>query len=77
MEMLAPYAWRRQTIGESGAIVYRLKLPGEPVLFVKSEAETAFAQGPDEAERSPGLGGMDCPARRYETHGNMPAATGC
>lgn len=76
-QLVAPPAWRQhidgrtvlfQSIGESGAEVYRI---GD-ALFLKSEPECAFAELPGEIERLRWLGdtGIPCPevvdATRYD-----------
>lgn len=48
---LKAYSWQRQTIGRSGAVVFRLEAEGYPALFVKSEAADDFAELPGEGLR--------------------------
>ncbi|MGH7004950.1 MAG: APH(3') family aminoglycoside O-phosphotransferase, partial [Alphaproteobacteria bacterium] len=56
---LAGYAWHRQTIGVSGALVHRLQAVGRRTLFVKSERAEPFAELPDEALRLQWLNAQD------------------
>jgi aminoglycoside 3'-phosphotransferase II len=61
---LSAYCATRQTIGESGAAVYRLHAAGAPTLFLKSEPAGPFCELPGEADRMRWLGaqGIPCPA---------------
>jgi aminoglycoside 3'-phosphotransferase-2 len=62
-ERLAGYAWTLQTLGCSGAAVWRLDAPGAASLFVKSEPTSAFAGLRDEIARLAWLAsaGVACP----------------
>ncbi|EJN01620.1 APH(3') family aminoglycoside O-phosphotransferase [Phyllobacterium sp. YR531] len=55
---LAHYGWTAQTIGESGALVFRLEASGLPTLFVKSEIAGEFGELPDEISRLRWLAGQ-------------------
>lgn len=71
-EALAGYDWQRQTIGASGAGVFRLEASGKPTLFLKAEETGQFAELPDEVARLRWLGsqGIPCPAvLAFEAHG--------
>lgn len=71
-DALAGYDWDRQTIGASDAGVFRLEAAGQPVLFLKTEEVSPFAELPDEVTRLRWLGsqGIPCPEiLRFETHG--------
>ncbi|PWK63887.1 APH(3')-II family aminoglycoside O-phosphotransferase [Aminobacter sp. AP02] len=69
---LAGYDWQRQTIGASGAGVFRLEAACKPALFLKCEESGPFAELPDEVARLRWLGaqGIPCPeVIVFETHG--------
>jgi aminoglycoside 3'-phosphotransferase II len=84
-ERLSGYVWRRQTIGESQAAVFRLDAPESPALFVKAEAEGAFSELPGEAARLGWLRGQALPCPEilsFEFHGGrnwllMTEVPGC
>jgi aminoglycoside 3'-phosphotransferase-2 len=63
-DALAGYRWNRLTTGASGAEVFRLDAPGRPGLFVKTEREDSFAEGPGEAARLRWLAGRSIAAPR-------------
>lgn len=50
-ERLAAYRARRDTIGESGSVIYRLDSPGRPSLFLKQGAGTVADDIADEYAR--------------------------
>jgi aminoglycoside 3'-phosphotransferase-2 len=60
---LAGYAWRRETIGRSGAAVIRLEASDRPTLFLKTEPVGPFCELPDEIVRLRWLSGsgISCP----------------
>lgn len=73
-DALAGYDWQRQTIGASGAGVFRLEVPGKPALFLKSEESSPFAELPDEVSRLRWLGGQGIPCPEvlaFEIHAGM------
>lgn len=63
-EILAGYVWTAQTLGQSDAAVFRLDRQGEPALFAKGEAVSAFADLPAEAARLRWLAAQDFPCPR-------------
>jgi aminoglycoside 3'-phosphotransferase-2 len=62
--LLAHYAWERDAVGESAASVFKLVGDGRPSLYLKREAESAFAELPGEAARLRWLAtrGIPCPS---------------
>ncbi len=67
---LAGYACERQTVGCSGAAVFRLEASGRPTLFVKTEKAGPFGEVPDEIARLRWLAanGISCPRVLSEEH---------
>lgn len=61
---LAGYGWSAQSIGASGAGVFRLEAPGKTDLFVKTERLTPLCELPDEGPRLAWLGERDIPCPR-------------
>lgn len=73
-EALAGYDWQRQTIGASGASVFRLEASGKSTLFLKTEETGDFAELPDEVARLRWLGGQGVPCPEvivFETHAGL------
>ncbi|MFZ5780516.1 MAG: APH(3')-II family aminoglycoside O-phosphotransferase [Pseudomonadota bacterium] len=64
---LKAYSWQRQTIGRSGALVFRLESEGRPALFVKSEAVDDLAELPGEGLRLRWLAQHAVPAPRLQS----------
>lgn len=54
-DRLPRYRWHRQTIGLSGADLYRLEAKGEPTLFLKVDEASPFSEVAAEALRLPWL----------------------
>ncbi|WP_448952512.1 APH(3') family aminoglycoside O-phosphotransferase [Labrys neptuniae] len=67
-ENLGLYRWESQSIGASGAGVFRLQAHGKPDLFVKTEASEPLSELPDEGPRLAWLGAraVPCPQRLAE-----------
>lgn len=69
---LTGYGWKAQSIGASGAGVFRLEAPGMPDLFVKTEELSPLGELPDEGPRLEWLSarGILCPKPLAQTrHG--------
>lgn len=66
--VLQDYDWRVQSIGASGADVFRLEAADKPTLFVKAEKLVPMGELPDEGPRLAWLGerGIACPRRLAE-----------
>lgn len=60
--------WQRQTIGESGADVFRIEAANAEVLFLKSEPAGPFAELPGEIARLEWLARHDLPAPAVVEH---------
>ncbi|MBN8938631.1 MAG: APH(3')-II family aminoglycoside O-phosphotransferase [Rhizobiales bacterium] len=69
-ERLRGYAWLPQTIGCSGAGVFRLEAEGRPALFAKVETIAPLAELPGEIARLRWLGaqGIACPHVLADDH---------
>lgn len=66
--------WQRQTIGASGAGVFKLEAAGKPAMFLKTEEIDPFGELPDEVTRLRWLGsqGIPCPeVLAFEPHGGL------
>lgn len=61
---LSGYEWVPQTIGQSGAMVFRLTAPQGPALFVKTESVSPHSELEGEAHRLEWLASVDQPAPR-------------